>query len=99
MKLAGVASLVLATAACGSKPAAQTAPAPPPTTEAAPSPAPSPTDPLTPEQCAAQGGQVRGDIGDGQVACAPGERELGRVRIGIEGGVCCAPSAPPGTQE
>ncbi len=43
-------------------------------------------------ECEALGGQVRGDIGDGQIQCAAGERELGRVSVGIEGGVCCAAS-------
>ena len=59
-------------------------------------PAPQPTEstPMAPEQCTAQGGQVRGDIGDGKVACAEGERDLGRVNQGIEGAVCCAPAAP-----
>jgi len=65
---------------------------PPPGPAAAPA---TPAEVLTPEQCTAQGGQVRGDIGDGQIACAAGERELGRVRIGVEGGVCCAPDAAP----
>lgn len=45
---------------------------------------------LTPEECEATGGFVRPDIGDGQVACEPDEEYLGRVLIGIEGGVCCA---------
>ena len=44
---------------------------------------------FTPEECEAAGGFVRPDIGDGQVACAPEEEYLGRVSIGIEGGVCC----------
>ncbi len=71
----------------------------------APTGAPSPVDPpgsapdcgrggdpdaaMTPDQCQCLGGQVRGDIGDGQIQCADGERELGRVATGIEGGVCC----------
>ena len=56
-------------------------------------PASSGTEPspaITPEECTKLGGQVRGDIGDGQIKCAEGERELGRVATGIEGGVCCA---------
>jgi hypothetical protein len=48
---------------------------------------------MEPDQCTAQGGQVRGDIGDGKIACAEGERELGRVRQGIEGAICCAAAA------
>ena len=54
-----------------------------------PAQAQDPDAPLTQEQCSCLGGQVRGDIGDGQVRCQDGERELGRVRVGIEGGVCC----------
>jgi hypothetical protein len=41
--------------------------------------------------CEALGGEVRPDIGDGQVACAADEQELGRVALGIEGALCCAP--------
>jgi hypothetical protein len=44
---------------------------------------------LSGEECELAGGFVRGDIGDGNVACASGENEIGRVRTGIEGGVCC----------
>lgn len=74
--------------------------APTPSTPSTPTEPTEPTEPeavepLTPEQCTARGGQVRGDIGDGTIACAEGERELGRVRLGIEGGVCCAPGAVP----
>jgi len=51
---------------------------------------------MKPDECTAQGGQVRGDIGDGKVKCADGERDLGRVAQGIEGAVCCAqPAAKP----
>ncbi len=52
--------------------------------------------PMSAEECAAQGGQVKGDIGDGKVACDEGQRDLGRVNQGIEGAVCCAPSTPGG---
>ena len=73
--------------ACGSsKPAPAPAPGP------APGPEPTQVATLSPEQCTAQGGEVRGDIGDGKIACAPGERELGRVPLGIEGSICCAPA-------
>jgi hypothetical protein len=48
---------------------------------------------MEPGDCTAQGGEVRGDIGDGKIACAAGERELGRVNQGIEGAICCAPAA------
>jgi hypothetical protein len=60
-----------------------------------PAPEPEPTPvaaaALTPEQCTLQGGDLRGDIGDGQIACDPGEHALGRVSLGIEGSICCAP--------
>ena len=49
-----------------------------------------PDVPVTPEQCTCLGGEVKGDIGDGQVRCDDGQRELARVATGIEGGVCCA---------
>lgn len=79
-------ALLLAVAACGgSKPA--------PTS----SPPPSPSEPaavMMPDECTAKGGQVRGDIGDGKVACAEGERDLGRVNQGIEGAICCAAPVP-----
>lgn len=45
--------------------------------------------PATPAHCQCLGGYVRGDIGDGQVACPPGETQLERVQQGIEGAVCC----------
>ena len=51
---------------------------------------------ISAEECAAQGGQVKGDIGDGKVACDEGQRDLGRVNQGIEGAVCCAPATPGG---
>jgi hypothetical protein len=72
-------------AACGGK--KQPAPA---------EPAPSQTEPaaMSPEECTAKGGQVKGDIGDGKVACDAGQRELGRVQQGIEGAICCAAATP-----
>jgi hypothetical protein len=73
---------LLATACGGSK---QPAPA-----EPAAQPAPTGSTAMAPEECTAKGGQVKGDIGDGKVACAEGERDLGRVNQGIEGAVCCA---------
>lgn len=77
---------LLFAAACGGK----SAPAPTPTAETQPAGAPA-VGTISPEDCTAKGGQVRGDIGDGQVKCGDGERELGRVMQGIEGAVCCAP--------
>lgn len=65
---------------------------PAPTPGPAPTQDPAPVGMLTPEQCTQQGGEVRGDIGDGKIACAEGERQLGRVPLGIEGSICCAPA-------
>lgn len=45
---------------------------------------------MTPEECTGKRGEVRGEIGDGKVACTEGETDLGRVNQGIEGAVCCA---------
>lgn len=45
--------------------------------------------PNTPAHCECLGGYVKGDIGDGKVACNEGEKELERVQQGIEGAVCC----------
>ena len=70
---------------CGSS---KPAPGPRP----APGPDPTPVATLSAEQCTQQGGEVRGDIGDGKIACAQGERELGRVPLGVEGSICCAPA-------
>jgi hypothetical protein len=55
-----------------------------------PVPAYDPTPLLSTDQCAQIGGKVRGDRGDGTVACLAGEEELGRVSFGTEGGVCCS---------
>ncbi|HVK84646.1 MAG TPA: hypothetical protein VM513_11095 [Kofleriaceae bacterium] len=81
-------AVVFTIAACGGKqPATKPADQPPTTTE--------PAAAMAPEDCIAKGGQVKGDIGDGKVACAEGEQDLGRVNQGIEGAVCCAPPATP----
>jgi hypothetical protein len=45
--------------------------------------------PNSASHCACLGGYVRGDTGDGKVACPQGETELARVQHGIEGAVCC----------
>ena len=79
-------AIALSVAACGGKKQ-------PPASEAPPA-TPSAT-PMTPEECTAKGGQVKGDIGDGKVKCADNERDLGRVNQGIEGAVCCVPPAAP----
>jgi hypothetical protein len=83
-------ALALALAACGGK--KQPEPA-----EPLPAPAePTPGAAMTPDECNARGGIVKGDIGDGQVRCDDGQEELGRVDQGIEGAVCCAaPAAAP----
>ncbi len=55
--------------------------------------APGDTGLLTPDQCAAKGGEAIGDRGDGNTrrdGCPNGRKLLGNVRIGIEGGICCA---------
>ncbi len=57
-----------------------------------PRPRPEPVATLTPVQCSYRGGEIRGDIGDGKIACEAGERQLGRVPLGIEGSICCAPA-------
>jgi hypothetical protein len=68
-----------------------------PKTETAPEATPpgSP-EPITQEACQAQGGRIAGDIGDGKVKCNEGEKEVGRVQLGIEGSLCCVPA---GTEE
>ncbi len=89
-----VCVLFAALAACSAQPAPSTRP----TSESMPTTPPPKPDEVTPpspalmspEECTSQGGKVKGDIGDGKVACSEGERELGKVKTGIEGGVCCA---------
>lgn len=45
---------------------------------------------MTSEQCTCLGGRVSLSRGGGeQEHCAAGEKELGNVRFGIEGGWCC----------
>lgn len=97
--LAGAAlvSALAAASACGGSTKADETGAQPPTqtpTEPAPAPVeptPAQAAPISREECESQGGRVAGDIGDGKIQCNPGERELGRVTLGIEGGLCCAP--------
>ncbi|MEO8705325.1 MAG: hypothetical protein ABI867_35105 [Kofleriaceae bacterium] len=76
-------------AACGNKPSS------PPAEPIPSTPSPDPTAPPKPatigaDECMSKGGRVKNDIGDGKVACDPGERDLGRVALGTEGAVCCA---------
>lgn len=69
-----------------------------PTSEPAPGTAESPT--LTIDECRSQAGEVLTDKGDGKLhaqGCPDGRRELGKVRVGIENGLCCAPSAAVAT--
>ena len=49
---------------------------------------------MTAEECAAEGGHLVGDIGDGRThradyRCENGRAPLGRVALGTEGSVCC----------
>ena len=90
IKLALTFAFVSALAACGgSKKEESTTP---PAGEATPPPDTQGTGtPMSPEECTAKGGMVKGDIGDGKVACDEGQQDLGRVNQGIEGAVCCAP--------
>ena len=51
------------------------------------------TPALTPEECTGKGAETIGDRGDGATlrdGCPAGRKLLGNVRIGIEGGICCA---------
>lgn len=97
LKLSFSIVLALALAACGGKKSTSEAEATTPTETApagdgtATSTGADGTQPMSPEECMQKGGQVKGDIGDGKVACDEGQEDLGRVRQGIEGAVCCAP--------
>ena len=65
-----------------------------PTTDPAPGSAQSPT--LTMDECRSQPGEVLTDKGDGALhaqGCPDGRKELGKVRVGVENGLCCAPAA------
>lgn len=65
-----------------------------PTTDPAPESAQSPT--LTMDECRSQPGEVLTDKGDGALhaqGCPDGRKQLGKVRVGIENGLCCAPAA------
>ena len=91
MRITALAFSFALLAACSSGNKQPAAPAEPTPTQSTP-PDPSQTgttDPMTAEDCTTKGGEVRGDIGDGKVACAEGEKELGKVTTGVEGGLCC----------
>jgi hypothetical protein len=65
-----------------------------PTSDPAPESAQSPT--LTMDECRSRPGEVLTDKGDGALhahGCPDGRQELGKVRVGIENGLCCAPAA------
>jgi hypothetical protein len=69
-----------------------------PTSDQAPDAAQSPT--LTIDECRSQPGEVLTDKGDGKLhteGCPDGRKELGKVRVGIENGLCCAPTAAAAT--
>ena len=87
--LALVCTLALVACSGGSKQPVTPAPDPVTTTPPADPNQTGNAEPLTAEQCTAKGGEVRGDIGDGKIACAEGEKELGKVATGVEGGICC----------
>jgi hypothetical protein len=65
-----------------------------PTSDPAPESAQSPT--LSMDECRSQPGEVLTDKGDGALhahGCPDGRKQLGKVRVGIENGLCCAPAA------
>jgi hypothetical protein len=83
----------LAAAGCGGKSSSDgEAPKSDPAGEPAPGPS---SEPITAEACEAQGGRIAGDIGDGKIKCNEGEKEIGRVPLGIEGSICCVPAGSP----
>src|SRR5689334_6281749 len=60
---------------------------------AGPAPAPGEAPWLTPDECTGKGAETIGDRGDGSTrrnGCPEGRKLLGNVKIGIEGGICCA---------
>ena len=50
------------------------------------------------DECTAKVGHVKGDIGNGKVACDASEHELGRVNQASKAR-CAAPPAPEGQRE
>lgn len=68
-----------------------------PSTDPAPGTAASPT--LTLDECRSRPGEVLTDKGDGALhaqGCPNGRKELGKVRVGLENGICCAPDPNAG---
>jgi hypothetical protein len=52
------------------------------------------------DECRSQPGEVLTDKGDGALhahGCPDGRKELGKVKVGIENGLCCAPPAASST--
>lgn len=67
-----------------------------PSTDPAPGTATSVT--LTMDECRSRPGEVLTDKGDGSLhahGCPDGRQELGKVRVGLENGLCCAPASSP----
>ena len=67
-----------------------------PVSDPDPESAASPT--LSMDECRSEPGEVLTDKGDGALrarGCPDGRKQLGRVRVGIEDGLCCAPAGPP----
>jgi hypothetical protein len=104
MKRASLVTVVLALSGCASRPTPESAPIPAlsavaeetktPSTDSAPGTAESPT--LTMDECRSRPGEVLTDKGDGALhrdGCPDGRQELGKVRVGVESGLCCAPAA------
>jgi hypothetical protein len=109
MKRAGLLLGVVTWAGCAARPQSESAPIPAlsavaretttPTTDPAPDTADSTS--LTMDECRSRPGEVLTDKGDGSLyrdGCPDGRKELGKVRVGLENGLCCAPApqaAPP----
>jgi hypothetical protein len=97
MRILSLTLTMLLFTACGSKSSSSPAPAAPAPVEPA---APTARPTLSSADCAAQGGEVIGDIGDGAVhrpdyVCASGAPPMASISnttgeaIAVEGSVCC----------
>ena len=82
-----LASVLAACSQTAEPPVEQPGPEAPPASDSEP-PASDAPQVMTPEQCKTAGGTVVPSPG-GDVKCPDGQTELGKVRLGIEGGVCC----------
>jgi len=107
MKPNFAAAIVLLFACASRSGQVEHTPTAPAAENAAPSPhtAPDTADgtPLSVDECRSRAGEVLTDKGDGALhrdGCPDGRQQLGKVRVGLEGGLCCAlaatTSAPPG---